>query len=62
MSERINGILKKEDAQALRFIKQEVRIYNTRRPHMSLKNKISAEVLGLSLFCGPCNYAAAASF
>ena len=53
MAERVNGILKQEyglgykyrtKAQALKSINQAVHLYNTRRPHMSLKYKTPEEV------------------
>lgn len=53
MAERMNGILKQEyglgyqyrtKAQALKSIHQAVHLYNTRRPHMSLKYKTPEEV------------------
>lgn len=53
MAERVNGILKQEYGLGYRFrtkahanksITQAVHLYNTRRPHLSLKYKIPAEV------------------
>lgn len=53
MAERVNGILKQEyglgyqfrtKAQALSSINQAVFLYNTRRPHLSLKYKTPEEV------------------
>ncbi len=53
MAERVNGILKQEyslgyqfrtKAQALRSINQAVFLYNTGRPHLSLKYKTPEEV------------------
>lgn len=53
MAERVNGILKQEyglgqefltKKQAARAFYEAVRLYNHRRPHMSLDYKIPAEV------------------
>lgn len=53
LAERVNGILKQEyllgyqfrtKAQALKSIAQAVHLYNTRRPHLSLKYKTPEEV------------------
>ena len=53
MAERVNGILKQEywlgscfrtKAQALAAVDEAVRLYNTRRPHRSLKNKTPEEI------------------
>ena len=57
MAERINGILKTELllhrpadlAQAKRMVEQSVRIYNSERPHCSLKYKTPDEVHRASL-------------
>ena len=53
LAERVNGILKQEywlgstfnsKAQACRAVKEAIRLYNTRRPHTSLKYKTPEQV------------------
>ncbi len=60
MAERVNGILKQEywlgscfrtKAQALAAVDEAVRLYNTRRPHRSLKNKLGYPVGSCATIC-----------
>lgn len=52
LAERVNGILKmeyllsrpKDIEQARKMIRESVKIYNTRRPHLSLQYKTPDEV------------------